>query len=190
MYYLHYTVLGEHGVSVVYGIGGVCPRAGRTGWGWADGQAGPADPDFPRPIYPTYAVHFACTTQPAGTRSGSGAQVWHLNVHYSPFFNGFGGFSPVLLSAGGVGREQRVDSGGRRTAAGGGRAREIRHRSRALGRRWAGRAQGWRRGGGDPFFHAFRRGTLIWHASREFAPRCESHPARAKCGPMIRMSSG
>eukprot|EP00661_Eupelagonemidae_sp_cell13_P008782 gene8782-biopygen15194 len=27
-----------------------------------------------------------------GTRSGSGAQVWHLNVHYSPFFNGVGGF--------------------------------------------------------------------------------------------------
>eukprot|EP00661_Eupelagonemidae_sp_cell13_P025773 gene25773-biopygen15060 len=52
------------------------------------------------------------------------------------------------------------------------------------------RAGGWRRGGGVRFFHEFRRGTLIWHASREFAPRCEPHPARAKWGPMIRMSSG
>eukprot|EP00661_Eupelagonemidae_sp_cell13_P025703 gene25703-biopygen3013 len=43
---------------------------------------------------------------------------------------------------------------------------------------------------GCQFFHEFRRGTLICHASREFAPRCEPHPARAKWGPMIRMSSG
>eukprot|EP00661_Eupelagonemidae_sp_cell13_P012884 gene12884-biopygen12516 len=28
------------------------------------------------------------------------------------------------------------------------------------------------------------------HASREFAPRCEPHPARAKWCPMIRLSSG
>eukprot|EP00661_Eupelagonemidae_sp_cell13_P022540 gene22540-biopygen1182 len=34
------------------------------------------------------------------------------------------------------------------------------------------------------------RRTLIWHASREFAPRCEPHPARAKWNPMIRMGSG
>eukprot|EP00661_Eupelagonemidae_sp_cell13_P010496 gene10496-biopygen246 len=44
--------------------------------------------------------------------------------------------------------------------------------------------------GGGPFFHEFSRGALISSASREFAPRCEPHPARAKCGPMIRMSSG
>eukprot|EP00661_Eupelagonemidae_sp_cell13_P008191 gene8191-biopygen9144 len=56
-----------------------------------------------------------------------------------------------------------------------------------LGRRWAGRAQGG--GGGRSVFHEFRRGTLIWHASREFAPRCEPHPrtARTKWGPTIRM---
>eukprot|EP00661_Eupelagonemidae_sp_cell13_P025649 gene25649-biopygen1474 len=35
-----------------------------------------------------------------------------------------------------------------------------------------------------------RRGALISPAFREFAPRCEPPPARAKCGPMIWMSSG
>eukprot|EP00661_Eupelagonemidae_sp_cell13_P024463 gene24463-biopygen11902 len=49
---------------------------------------------------------------------------------------------------------------------------------------WGG---GGRRGS---IFHDFRRGTLIGHASREFAPRCEPHPARAKWCPMIRLSSG
>eukprot|EP00661_Eupelagonemidae_sp_cell13_P014482 gene14482-biopygen5119 len=34
------------------------------------------------------------------------------------------------------------------------------------------------------------RGALILPAFREFAPRCEPHPACAKWGPMIRMSSG
>eukprot|EP00661_Eupelagonemidae_sp_cell13_P018310 gene18310-biopygen873 len=34
------------------------------------------------------------------------------------------------------------------------------------------------------------RGARISHASREFAPRCEPHPARAKWNPMIRMNSG
>eukprot|EP00661_Eupelagonemidae_sp_cell13_P008663 gene8663-biopygen19659 len=60
-----------------------------------------------------------------------------------------------------------------------------------LGRRCAGRAQGGGgRQGGSVFFHESRRGTLIWHAPREFAPRCEPHPARAKWGPVIRLRSG
>eukprot|EP00661_Eupelagonemidae_sp_cell13_P025762 gene25762-biopygen21015 len=60
--------------------------------------------------------------------------------------------------------------------------------TQALGRRWAGRVQGG--DGGGSVFQECRRGTLIWHASREFAPRCEPHPARAKWSPMIRMGSG
>eukprot|EP00661_Eupelagonemidae_sp_cell13_P024443 gene24443-biopygen8944 len=74
----------------------------------------------------------------------------------------------------------------------------------AAASRWEGGAGVWRLQYGPPVHvcviseqdntchieEAFRRGTLIWHASREFAPRCEPDPARAKWGPMIRMSSG
>eukprot|EP00661_Eupelagonemidae_sp_cell13_P013614 gene13614-biopygen11085 len=118
--------------------------------------------------------------------SGSDAQVWHLNVHYSRSLTDLEAFSPVLLSAGGVPRAQhlwRLYS----WWAGRGPAPAPRQ---PLGRRWAGRAQGVAGGGGGPFCHEFRRGTLISPASREFAPRCEPHPARAKCGLMIRMRSG
>eukprot|EP00661_Eupelagonemidae_sp_cell13_P022840 gene22840-biopygen16291 len=44
--------------------------------------------------------------------------------------------------------------------------------------------------GGGSVVHEFPRRTLLWHASHEFAPRCEPHPARAKWGPIIRMGSG
>eukprot|EP00661_Eupelagonemidae_sp_cell13_P007993 gene7993-biopygen4599 len=77
-----------------------------------------------------------------GTRSGSGAHGWHLNVCYSPFFNGFGCFPPVLPSAGGGQSgtpcwNERASVG--RPRAGGG-------------------------GGGGSVFHQFPRGTLLWHA--------------------------
>eukprot|EP00661_Eupelagonemidae_sp_cell13_P009512 gene9512-biopygen7692 len=82
--------------------------------------------------------------------------VWHLNVHYSPFFNGVGGFSPVLLSAGGAWVGACETALPRRRA----RSRDRGHSGgRALGRRWAGRAQGGG-GGGGPFFSRIPP----WHA--------------------------
>eukprot|EP00661_Eupelagonemidae_sp_cell13_P020243 gene20243-biopygen19100 len=96
-----------------------------------------------------------------------------LNVHYRPLFDGVGGF---FAGSAERGRCRRPDAG-------------PGEESCRRARRWAGGAQGGG-GGGGPFFPNNRRGTLISPAFREFAPRCEPPPARAKCGAMIRMSSG
>eukprot|EP00661_Eupelagonemidae_sp_cell13_P007656 gene7656-biopygen12074 len=72
--------------------------------GLDDAADGPA-PRFGQIVWVERDGVFHRATVVLGSRSCAGPTVWHLNVHYSPFFNGFGGFSPVLLSAGG-GREQ------------------------------------------------------------------------------------
>eukprot|EP00661_Eupelagonemidae_sp_cell13_P013551 gene13551-biopygen18564 len=62
------------------------------------------------------------------------------NVHYRPFFNGFGGFSAGSAERGHRGEMQPT----------------IEMQTSLLGRRWAGRAQGGWRGGGM-FFITFHR---------------------------------
>eukprot|EP00661_Eupelagonemidae_sp_cell13_P022192 gene22192-biopygen2713 len=109
---------------------------------------------------------------------------WHLNVHppsRGAFLGRGRGRCTLLPTPRVTGRMQGFPPPG---AAPGGR-REPGAFGASVGRPRAG---GWRRG--VRFCHESRRGTLIWHASREFAPRCEPHPARAKWGPMIRMGSG
>eukprot|EP00661_Eupelagonemidae_sp_cell13_P022852 gene22852-biopygen10287 len=139
--------------------------------------------------------------------SGSEAQVWHLNVHSDGRADGrTDGRADGRTDGRADGRtDGRADgrAGGRWSGAGqayGGPeshegCRGLRRSGNGSVHRglWGVGGQAARRGvagGGGPFFHEFRRGALISPAFREFAPRCEPHPARAKCGPMIRMSSG
>eukprot|EP00661_Eupelagonemidae_sp_cell13_P015940 gene15940-biopygen15778 len=79
------------------------------------------------------------------THSGSGAQVWHLNVHYSPFFNGFGGFF-----AGSAERGWCWEGAGASKPA---KPLPPPHFGASVGRPRAG---GWRRGGSRiPPWHAY-----------------------------------
>eukprot|EP00661_Eupelagonemidae_sp_cell13_P023771 gene23771-biopygen4359 len=114
---------------------------------------------------------------------------------HPPFFNGFGGFS-----AGSSERRPQVVAGpfaiwcarGRTYFFGAPPGVKCSRMPPGAGAFGASvgrpRAGGWRRGGLF-FLYGFRRGTRIWHAYCEFAPRCEPHPERAKWGPMIRMGS-
>eukprot|EP00661_Eupelagonemidae_sp_cell13_P007853 gene7853-biopygen1541 len=61
------------------------------------GSTGGGNPSAARDTYPIHKKVLA---------SGSEAQVWHLNVHYSRSLTELAVFPPVLLSAGGAAGRQ------------------------------------------------------------------------------------
>eukprot|EP00661_Eupelagonemidae_sp_cell13_P009561 gene9561-biopygen19741 len=121
--------------------------------------------------------------------SGSEAQGWHLNVHYSRSLTELAAFSPVLLSAGGAaGRKFAVAAVWwvrELPAAGPGASGGVPHvgqrEQEPLGRWWAGGAQG--DGGGGLFF--FKQPPWRAHFARFSRVRAamRTAPGARKVGP-------